>query len=122
MVSISAIINCRACILARGLPNCTRFLVWFTARSMASWAMPRHMDDTPTRPTDSVFMALMKPMPTSPMTQSLGTRTSSSTTSLTGTPRWPIFSSWRPQDTPGRFISTMKQVMPLAPFSGAVLA
>ena len=74
------------------------------------------------RPTDRVFMALMKPRSFSPIMHSLGTRTSSRTTSLTGTPRWPIFSSCLPQDTPGRDMSTMKQEMPLAPFSGLVLA
>ena len=71
----------------------------------------------------SVFINVTKPMPTWPMTFSLGTRTSSKFSSEVGEPCSPIFFSGLPAEKPGQSVSTTKQVAPpRAPRAGSVTA
>ena len=61
-----------ACRFAIGLPNWMRSLAYATAASRAAWAMPSACAPIPIRPPSSVFMAILKPSPSSPSSASGG--------------------------------------------------
>ncbi len=64
------------------------------------------------RPPSRVFIATLKPLPSSPSRFSFGTRQFSNTSSMVGDERIPIFFSFLPNENPGVPFSTMKAVMP----------
>ena len=88
---------------------------------MAPWAMPTAWAPIVGRLRLSVFMAMVKPSPSSPMRFSTGTRAPSSSTSPVGLPRTPILSSSLPMSRP-MSRSTTKHDTPRLPASGSVLA
>ena len=65
------------------------------------------------RDRSKVFIATLKPCPSSPTRCSRVSFTSSKSTSLVSEARWPSLSSFLPTETPGASRGTTKQVMPL---------
>jgi len=72
---------------------------------------PTEPPPRPVRPAFRIFIATLKPLPTSPSTLAAGTRTSSMTTVVVEEARMPILSSCGPFDTPFMSRVTMKAVM-----------
>jgi hypothetical protein len=79
-------------------------------------ARPQETAEMLSRPRSSTFIAVLKPWPgTPPMMFAAGTRASSRITSQVLVPRWPIFLSGLPSDSPGVSAGTMKAETPPAP-------
>ena len=74
------------------------------------------------RPPSSVFMACLKPTPSSPSRFSAGTRTSSRISSEVSLARMPSLFSCLPACSPFMPFSTMKALMPSVPCPGRVRA
>ena len=80
--------------------------------------MPTACAAMPIRPPSSVFMATLKPPPSSPRRFSRGTRRSVKASCAEWAPRMPIFSSTRTTSQPGHAVSTMKAARLLLPRLG----
>ena len=70
------------------------------------------------RPPLSPFIAIPKPLPSSPSRLATGTLTFSKTTWRVGWAFQPIFFSFAPNDRPGVSAGTTKAVMPRLPVVG----
>ena len=76
----------------------------------------------PMRPSLSVSMAILYPLPTSPRTFSFGTRQSSRINSQVEDARIPSLSSFLPTVNPEKFFSMRNAVIPLYPFDASTVA
>ena len=88
---------------------------------MAPWAMPTAWDPMVGRLRSSVCMAMVKPLPSSPIRWLPGTRTPSKEIPAVGLPRRPILSSWVAISTPHSGLDQEAADAP-APASGSVTA
>jgi hypothetical protein len=95
-VAISASWNCMAWNSTRALPNCLRSLACFTAWFHAPSASPSICAPIPMRPSFSVSIAILYPLPTSPSTCAAATTHSSRISSHVLDARMPSLSSLRP--------------------------
>ncbi len=87
---------------------------------MTCFMEPTQPPPSPVRPWLRIFIATLKPLPTSPRTLAAGTRTLSSTTVVVELARRPILSSCGPVVTPAMSRVTMKAV--ILPSGVSVLA
>jgi hypothetical protein len=76
-----------------GLPNCTRSFACFVERSISTFMPPTVPPPRPLRPEFKMFIATLKPLPTSPSTLPAGIRTLSKCTVVVDDARRPILSS-----------------------------
>src|ERR1700732_3123553 len=74
------------------------------------------------RPSFSVSIAILYPLPTSPSTFSFGTRQSSRISSQVEEARIPSLSSFLPTVNPGKLFSIRNAVIPLYPFDASTVA
>jgi hypothetical protein len=79
---------------------------------MIFFMAPTEPPPRPVRPELRIFMATLKPWPTSPSTLALGTRTPSNATVVVLLARRPILSSWGPMLMPAMSLVTRNAVMP----------
>ena len=119
---MSASLNWMPCLVASGSPPTRRWLAQSAAALSAASAMPSEVAATSRRLLSSTFMAILKPVPSSPRRLAAGTRTLSSDTSKAWPPRMPISFSGEEIWMPGRSRGTMKALTPRAPASMSVLA
>ena len=76
----------------------------------------------PIRPTSSVCMQILKPLPSRPSRFSFGTILSVNTISEVWTPCSPILFSIFPTEKPGKVLSMMKAESPFVPLDLSVMA
>jgi hypothetical protein len=115
MANVVAAISLMRCDSAScfqiGTPHCTRSLHHPRTISRHCLAMPVHAAGSVSRPVFSVINAIFKPLPSSPMRFSRGTRTSRNVIT-------PLASAFRPMKrdrcstlTPGQSVSTTKALI-----------
>ena len=119
---MSAIRKLTPWCIAIGTSKVTRSFAYSTASSYAAWATPTAPAAVPGRVKSRVFIAILKPSPSSPSRFSAGTTTSVSANAEVSVARWPIlsrcFSSW----TPGVSMGTTNADIPRWPLLGSVFA
>mmetsp|Transcript_22274 Transcript_22274/g.71709 ORF Transcript_22274/g.71709 Transcript_22274/m.71709 type:complete len:311 (+) Transcript_22274:863-1795(+) len=91
-------------------PNCVRLMAWSADMRMTALHVPVNAATMPKRPLLRMFIATLKPPPTSPSTFSTGTLQFSKYTSAVLLHLMPIFFSGGPCDTPPKPRSTMNAV------------
>jgi len=105
--------NCTPWNSTIGLPNCLRSLPYCVAAMRAPPATPTICAPIPIRPSFSVSIETLYPLPTSPSTFSAGTSHPSRISSVVLEARMPSLFSFLPTAKPLKSRSTMNAVMPL---------
>ncbi|CQA10046.1 Uncharacterised protein [Mycobacteroides abscessus] len=114
-VAISASRNCSAWNLISSSPNALRVRRYSITFSSAERAPPSEHDAMLSRPPLRPRIAMVNPMPSSPMRLATGTRASSKTTCAVGCACQPILRSGGPKDSPGVPLGTTMVDMPRGP-------
>ncbi|GAA3349967.1 hypothetical protein GCM10020358_74110 [Amorphoplanes nipponensis] len=113
VAAMKAIFWATASCWATGRPHCTRAADHSRATASDHLDAPTHIAGSDSRPVLSVVSAILRPLPSPPMTFSPGTNTSWNRVTLFSSPRRPRNSLRRSTVMPGASPSTTKAVMPL---------
>ena len=114
---MSAILNCSAWNAARGLPNCSRSVIYCLAVLSACCAVPIEQVAMLIRPPSKPCIANLNPSPSAPMRFAAGIRTFSRVTRRVGCAFQPIFSSALPYEIPSASAGTTNAEIPFGPAS-----
>ena len=121
-VAISASLNWIIWWFIISVPKALRSLAYWSDLSYAPLAIPRACAAIPIRPPLSTFIANLNPNPSSPILFAFGTFTSWNIKECVSLPLIPSLSSFLPTIKPSISEVTIRQLIPLCPFSTSVWA